>query len=372
MPSNAIFISYSRQNSDFVSKLIRLLSHASIKVWHDRDKIIGGDPWDKSVQEAIEQADAMILVLSKDSMASDIVRAEYTYALDHNTKVIPIKIEECKIDLRLHPLHHIDFSTDSVKGQQELSKALNLSGRKAKQIINSKVFKRKKSRPWLKIVMILVLIGVAYGFKDKWLPLLDKESWKVNVQVVNSHNSETWLTPNWREIDLVVDDTKYTSRINEMGIATFVLDSSFSFYKTKEAKISLSKTAPYKFNFTLKQPDSTYYVSKDAGTITVEMELQDVVERNGIVLDSATNSRIDGAKISYFEFEKITDTDGSFKMILPALKLKDSIEITAFGEGYQIHAERYSVELDSLLEILLPEAKKSFTRQDERQFNSGN
>jgi TIR domain len=75
-----IFISYSRHESEFVDRLIRELEKSGFDAWFDREDIRGGAAWGASISQAIRQCQAVIVVLSSRSTASDNVAKELSLA----------------------------------------------------------------------------------------------------------------------------------------------------------------------------------------------------------------------------------------------------------------------------------------------------
>ncbi|MCW8980178.1 MAG: toll/interleukin-1 receptor domain-containing protein [Altibacter sp.] len=125
MSKNKIFISYSRADTEYVSKLVTDLRSMDFEVWFDKN-IRSGEEWDNVIEREIKNADAMILVLSATSVASNNVKDEMSYALELDKHVSPIKIEPCAVPMRLARKQHIDFTeTTYEKGLTRLVEDLN-------------------------------------------------------------------------------------------------------------------------------------------------------------------------------------------------------------------------------------------------------
>jgi ABC-type oligopeptide transport system ATPase subunit len=89
--SKYMFISYSRQNSDFVEQLINDLDAADIVVWLDRTGLrVGTESWQQAIREAIRSAQAVIYVGSPEARESRYVRAELAIAEMYRKAVYPI------------------------------------------------------------------------------------------------------------------------------------------------------------------------------------------------------------------------------------------------------------------------------------------
>lgn len=74
-----VVISYSREDSEFVDRLVGALEAAGVGVWIDRQSISSGD-WEAKIEAAITTASDMILVVSARSKRSARCRDEFAFA----------------------------------------------------------------------------------------------------------------------------------------------------------------------------------------------------------------------------------------------------------------------------------------------------
>lgn len=130
MSTNTIFISYSRKDSDFVTKFTKSLRDAGANLWLDK-QIKPGGLWDDSIESALKTCQDVLLILSKNSVDSNNVMDEISYALEENKRVIPIKIEDCDVPFRLRRIQHLDFYLEEQRSMEILLKALNLNSYKS-------------------------------------------------------------------------------------------------------------------------------------------------------------------------------------------------------------------------------------------------
>lgn len=84
-----IFISYSREDSQFVDALIMALIEYGWSVWSDKSGMSEGRPFDQQIENAIMEATVALVVWSHSSVKSRWVRAEAAFALDKD-KLIPV------------------------------------------------------------------------------------------------------------------------------------------------------------------------------------------------------------------------------------------------------------------------------------------
>lgn len=123
-----IFISYSRNQTEFAMKLAAKLEEAGAAIWVDQFKLEAGNPFDDSIEQAITSASAIIVVLSKSAVASTWVKDEIAFAIEVKKTIIPVLFEECKIPFRLGRHHYANFVTSYEYGFNELCRSLATLG----------------------------------------------------------------------------------------------------------------------------------------------------------------------------------------------------------------------------------------------------
>lgn len=84
-----IFISYSREDADFVDALILALIEYGWTVWSDKSGMAEGRAFDQQIEDAIVEARVTLVVWSRGSVKSRWVRAEAAFALDKD-KLVPV------------------------------------------------------------------------------------------------------------------------------------------------------------------------------------------------------------------------------------------------------------------------------------------
>jgi len=98
-----IFISYSQMDETFKDELIRMLAGLQrrriVDAWQDR-RIEAGDEWYKSIQEAMNDCDLALLLISADYLASRFIQEEEQPNLlqrrdEMQLRVIPIIVRPC-------------------------------------------------------------------------------------------------------------------------------------------------------------------------------------------------------------------------------------------------------------------------------------
>lgn len=127
-----IFLSYASPDHPVVRKLYEHLINLGADPWLDVENLLPGQDWKLEIQKALEDADVILLCLSKGSVNKEgYVQREMRLALDRGLEMpegeiflIPAKLEECDLPFRLHDYQWVDLFTES--GMQRLIKSLNL------------------------------------------------------------------------------------------------------------------------------------------------------------------------------------------------------------------------------------------------------
>jgi len=108
-----VFMSYQRANSGIADKVMQRLESAGYGVWLDRSDIGGGSQWREEVDKAIQQADAVIFLLSKPALESDEVYRELTRAVELGKAIVPLRLDKSPLygwfKQILGRLQHIEY-----------------------------------------------------------------------------------------------------------------------------------------------------------------------------------------------------------------------------------------------------------------------
>jgi len=86
-----IFISYAhRDGMALAERLSTALVANGYRTWLDRHRLTAGATWSMEIEQALDECDVVLALLSVGSLNSDICRAEQLRALRHGKRVIPI------------------------------------------------------------------------------------------------------------------------------------------------------------------------------------------------------------------------------------------------------------------------------------------
>jgi hypothetical protein len=117
-----VFISYKHEDCDFVFDTLKpKLEVTGFDTWIDEERLRAGEDWRLEIDQAIRDSFAILAVITPESMQSQYVIYEWSFALGVGRKVVPLVL---KTVAQLHP---------------------RLEG---KQILN---FTNRRTRPWDKL-----------------------------------------------------------------------------------------------------------------------------------------------------------------------------------------------------------------------------
>jgi len=89
-----VFVSYSRQDREFVRTLHQRLTGAGRDVWVDWEDIPPSADWRSDIEQAIEAADTFVFVLSPASLGSKVAIEEVAHAARGNKRIVPIVVAD--------------------------------------------------------------------------------------------------------------------------------------------------------------------------------------------------------------------------------------------------------------------------------------
>lgn len=101
----SVFISYKSEDLARAQRICRYFDWAGIKYWIDDEGINLGEQYDKIIPEVIPQYDVVLLLVSKGSLESENVANEIRIAKLYNKTIIPLMLEETKLEGAL--LYHV-------------------------------------------------------------------------------------------------------------------------------------------------------------------------------------------------------------------------------------------------------------------------
>lgn len=130
-----IFLSYARTESEYAGHLADDLHKRGFSVWQDAN-ITPGNNWAQEVGKALDQSQAMVVLMSPSAVDSDRVTRDVEFAIgnarfkDRLFTVVVKPMHEHKIPWILRHLHFMRAS-NPVKAGELLAQSLSSEGRLA-------------------------------------------------------------------------------------------------------------------------------------------------------------------------------------------------------------------------------------------------
>ena len=103
-----LFLSYARADGDFAHRLASRLEQAGFTIWWDA-LIEGGEAYSRSIAEALEKADVVLVLWSAKSVDSDWVRDEASQGRERH-RLVPLTIDGTRPPLGFRQYQVIDVS----------------------------------------------------------------------------------------------------------------------------------------------------------------------------------------------------------------------------------------------------------------------
>jgi hypothetical protein len=122
-----LFISYSRAQTPFVDRLADQLEDRGYSLWLDYQSLVPAKPWLQQIESWIDAAEVVLLIVSKESIASKNVEPEWKRAVARNKRVILLIFEAVPLPEDLQSCEWIDVRHNYPRALQQLVKQIDKS-----------------------------------------------------------------------------------------------------------------------------------------------------------------------------------------------------------------------------------------------------
>jgi hypothetical protein len=129
-----IFLAYVEENYSTVRRLYQDLKCGGYQPWLDKEKLLPGQNWTRSIDRAIEVSDFFVPCFSQRAILKrGAFQAELRFALDCASRmplddmfVIPVRLENCVLPDRIKSkIHHVDLFPNWEHGLTEIHRAID-------------------------------------------------------------------------------------------------------------------------------------------------------------------------------------------------------------------------------------------------------
>lgn len=128
-----VFIAYVEEDLQYALRLFKHLRAEGCNPWLDRQKLLPGQNWPRSIERAIDMADYFVAIFSPRSVSKrGQFQSELRYALDCATRqpldrsfLLPVRLEPCEVPNPIaRATQYVDLFPDWDAGVQRLLKTI--------------------------------------------------------------------------------------------------------------------------------------------------------------------------------------------------------------------------------------------------------
>lgn len=174
-----IFLCHASVDKPAVRKLSRYLRSKGMDPWLDVEKLLPGESWEVEIPKALFNSDVILVCLSKNSVDKEgYVQKEITFALDKAKEkldvaifIIPAKLEDCIIPMRLSSYQWVDLYRDD--GRRLLMLSLN----------------KRVEQLGLYVEQLIISSATTIELENK--EELTSENMRIDAEIANSQKTES-------------------------------------------------------------------------------------------------------------------------------------------------------------------------------------
>lgn len=113
-----VFLCYASQDRPQVQGLYdRLIREPWIEPWMDAKRLIPGQQWEYVIEDTVERADAVIVCLSRNSVAKEgYIQKEIKMIMELSERkpensiyIIPLRLDDCEAPRQIRKYHFVDY-----------------------------------------------------------------------------------------------------------------------------------------------------------------------------------------------------------------------------------------------------------------------
>ena len=157
----SVFLSYSRRDFYFAEQVRASLQQHGVRVWMDLAELGPGDDWSQRTDQAISQADAVVLLATRASARSRYVIRECALAVKQSVPVYVALGQGCAIPAFLRTANRYDARSRFADAMAVLARDLEGSSGHASRVFAGRLPRAELPVTFALTVMILTLLVCA-------------------------------------------------------------------------------------------------------------------------------------------------------------------------------------------------------------------
>jgi len=119
-----IFLSHSRKNIPLRDEFNQRLTDAGLMLWYDERDIAIGDDWTRTLESALENCAAVVLIWSADAAESRWIKRETLKAVDLKKPILIALMDDTPLPLQMIDLQALDFRPNRLTAFERLIKEI--------------------------------------------------------------------------------------------------------------------------------------------------------------------------------------------------------------------------------------------------------
>ena len=127
-----IFISYSKKDILYAEKLVNALRREGFNPWVDVDELGAGTHWQVRLHEQINTCDAYVLIMSRNSKASQWVPDELVTAKNKNKPIFPVLLDDTELFLAIQTIQCEDVRGGKLPSESFYEQLAKVTARRKK------------------------------------------------------------------------------------------------------------------------------------------------------------------------------------------------------------------------------------------------
>ncbi len=139
-----VFVAYVVEDLALARRLCEGLTAEGCSPWLDKDKLLPGQNWPRSIERAIEISDAFVACFSTRSISKrGEFQSELRWALDcarrrplDSVFVIPVRFDDCPVPRRISDhVQYVDLFSDWERGVKRVARSIRRAARRQVSLV---------------------------------------------------------------------------------------------------------------------------------------------------------------------------------------------------------------------------------------------
>jgi hypothetical protein len=226
-----VFVSYSRDDEEFVRKLKSQLEAQGIDVWVDWQDIPAGFSWRQAIYDGILKSEFFIPCVSPSYIASEMCRMESYLAQAHNKPALPLMLHDSyQLEAsypetkHLHDMYHLDFTGKglyslSMSDEQRLANLLS--------VIKGEAETRNDN------ILYIAFPSAEYAYANQIWADLNAANLPSYISTMGYQVGDDWNKRHWQGV-----------RRSRIFIPILTVAAASSFYMKKEVLLARTLNLP--------------------------------------------------------------------------------------------------------------------------------